>query len=206
MKIFIALLSVFLFLTEGCFLLSGKLYRSELKVVLVNDKPSYHDKAEDEAPGNRIGTLDKMAGDTITTIGKYGGGVWANSYYLTIVGSQQVYILRSELLTPDDQIFRRLGDKFKLPIAADEDAWSRALDYIKDQPASVIEVANESLIKTKSSTDTSSISYLLTRVEQDTLVEYEIICKSLRRDFGPNHEANQLAFYMVTGRRYSRDN
>jgi hypothetical protein len=206
MKTLICLLLSLIFLTEGCFLLSGKLYRSELKVVLVNDKPSYYRMTGDQSPGDRIGTLDKLAGDTITTIGKYGGGAWTNSYYLIMVGAQQVYLLRSEVLTPDDQIYRRLGDKFKLPLIEDEDAWSRALDYVKDQPSSVIEVSNESLIKTKSSSDTSSISYLLTRVEQDTLVEYEIICKSLRKDFDPSREANQLAFYMVTGRTYSWEN
>jgi hypothetical protein len=110
------------------------------------------------------------------------------------------------VLTPDDQIYRRLGDKFKLNLSEDEDVWYRALTYVNNQPSSVIEVANESLIKTKSSTDTASVSYLLTRVEQDTQVEYEIICKSMRKDFDPKKESNQLSFYMVTGRMYSWDN
>ena len=78
------------------------------------------------------------------------------------------------------------------------------MDYINNQAHVPIEIANANLIKSKSTRDTAAVSYIITRVPGRTLVEYEVICESRRKDFDPSAEANQVAFYMVTGRVYKR--
>jgi len=69
-----------------------------------------------------------------------------------------------------------------------------------------LEIVSPNLIKTKSIADTSAIEYVITRVREKTHVEYEIICRSKRKDFDPNNEGSNLGFYMVTGRIYDKNN
>jgi hypothetical protein len=174
-------------------------------VVLNKDNPGYFEKAPDEKPGSPLGTLPLHIGDTISTIGRYGGG-FESTYYLTTVNMKEVYIARADILTPDDQLYQRLQSRFQVSFSEDVAAWRRAPDYIKNHTTVPIEIISENLIKTQNNSDTTVINYLITRVVQEKNVEYEIVCRSRRSDFTPKSEIKQLAFYMVTGRIYSSDN
>ncbi|MBS1538321.1 MAG: hypothetical protein JST20_11300 [Bacteroidetes bacterium] len=205
MKIIVVLFSLLLVLVSGCFLFQGSLYRSNLKVVLIKDNPGFVGKDSDEKPSGYLGTLPLRIGDTITTIGRYSGGFEA-TYYLILEHQKEVYISRADVLTPDDQLYQRLRSRFTLSFSEDEAAWGRASVYVKNHTVIPIGIVSENLLKTQSNNDSTAINYLITRVEQSNNVEYEIVCRSRRPDFNPNMEAKQLAFYMITGRKYTTDN
>ncbi|MFZ1730473.1 MAG: hypothetical protein WBQ23_10335 [Bacteroidota bacterium] len=191
----------------GCeFIISmfdGTLYPGNMQVVLNKDRPSYRARGEKNNPGNTIGTLDRRAGDTVNTIGWYKGGFGGISVFLIRLETQEVYIDREDVLTPDDQIYSLLGSgAFSLTHMEDNDAWNRAWDYIESHAGTPIDVASENLIKTTSSTDTASIQYIVTRAILEYTVNYEIICRSSRPGFNAADEANQMAFFMATGRMF----
>ncbi len=196
-------------LLQGCFIInllpSGKLSRYTQQVVLDKDYPVYYAMNADETPGMKIGTLRERAGDTITTLGLFSGGVRFATYFLIMTDSNEVYIDRQDVLTPDDQLFRRLGNPFSVAFREDFDAWDRARDYIRSHTDVPIEIANDNLIKTSSVSDSTSIHYLVTRLVKSKNVEYEIICRSFLPNFNADREARRMAFYMVTGRKYGSD-
>jgi len=204
MKIRLIVCTFFLVSLSSCFLFLGSLSRSKLNVVLIKDNPKYIGKDREERPIGNLGTLPMHKGETLLTIGRYGGGIEQN-YFLISYNGQEVYIYRDDVLTPDDVLYQKLGSKFKVSISEDTYVRERAKGYINQHSHSDIEISTENLLKTKSVSDSSAISFIVTRVVQVNTVEYEIICKSLKPGFDANIEANQLAFFMVTGRTYERD-
>ena len=203
MRSLVFIFAVLLTISSGCFLLEGSLRRGNSSVLLMKDHPQYVEKDAQDKPMGAVGNLPNRKGETINTIGFYSGGL-QTSYFLVVANKKEVYISRADVLTPDDQLYQSLGSKFKLKPAEDYAAWSRALQYVKNQSSLPLEIANDNLIKSKSTHDTASVSYIITRVPGRMHVEYEIVCQSNHKDFYLNAEANQVAFYMVTGRVYKR--
>lgn len=192
---------------QGCFVInllpSGKLSRYTQQVVLEKDFPAYYAMDEKGHAGTKLGTLQGHAGDTITTLGYFSGDMWeTTTYFLIIVDGREVYIDRQDVLTADDQLYRRLSNPFNLTFQEDYKAWDHALNYIRNHTGMPVEIASDVLIKTKSVDDSTSISYLVTRLEQSSSVQYEIICRSFVPGFDATREARRMAFYMVTGRNY----
>lgn len=202
MKTSLVACTIVMLFASGCMLIDGRFYRTNLQVVLKKDQPDYFATDPQELLGGYLGTLPLLRGDSIATVGYFTGGMLNRAAYMMRLDGKEVFVLRSDVLTPDDLLYERLGPKFTLYVSEDELAWMRAEDYITAHSLAGVEVVNESLIKTKGTSDTLAISYLVTRVDQHDQYEYEIICESLRKDFEPYIEASALAFYMATGRKY----
>lgn len=187
---------------SGCFIVEGSLYRTELNVVLRADNTEYYEKTLEEKMGRSLGKLPQRKGDTLHTVGYFNGGPWGRPAYLMKMGIGEVFVLRSDVLTPDDQIYQRLGARFRLGLTEDANTWGYAYLYVKDHSKGEFEIYDENLIKSGGAVDSVSISYLITRAENYPYAEYEIICRSLKKGFEAEVEARNVAFYMVTGRKY----
>ena len=187
---------------SGCFIVEGSLYRTELAVVLRADNTEYFEKTFEEKLGRSLGRLPQRKGDTLRTVGFFNGGLSNKPAYLMKMGISEVFVLRSDVLTPDDHMYQRLGARFRLGLSDDGNTWGNASSYVKDHSKRELEIENENLIKSGGAVDSVSISYLITRVENYPYAEYEIICRSLKKGFEAEVEARNVAFYMVTGRKY----
>lgn len=191
-----------LLVLEGCFLMKGHQYRQSESVVVATDHPSVYAVETEGAPGERIGTSDMRAGDTITILGYYYGGLLEETYCIVRHGSGEAYLLRSDVLTADDQLYRRLGPRFDVALREDPATWERARTYLVEQCGRTLQVASDELIKTAASGDTTEVAYLITRVPTGGRVEYEIVCTARGAGVDADSTARGLAFYMVSGRRY----
>jgi hypothetical protein len=200
--IIIAAFLLFAGCVQGCGLLEYQIYYSHQNMVLLNDHQSYREVGESDAPGQIIGTLDKLAGDTITTIGRYDGLFASSSSFVILVDSQEVYIPRMSVLGFDDYLYRQLGSRFSLSHEENTSAWWYAREYISHRSSIPLEVEGDNVIRTKNSNDSSAIHYSVTRSVVENRVVYNIVCRSSQPGFIAENEAHQMAFFMATGRVY----
>jgi hypothetical protein len=205
MRSLLRFIPIALLLLAGCgSFMIGSLYPRSERLMLAHDRPQMHSRMPEGEPNGTVGVLEKKAGEMISGLGFWKGGMIYDSYYLVREGGKEFFLLRDDIWNENDQLFRRCQGRFRLDAKADPVAWQRARSYILDTSPSRIEVSNNNLIKTSAPTDTLSTGYTITRVPiTATEFEYEIIATSIRPDFRADSAAAALGYYMTTGNWYS---
>jgi hypothetical protein len=196
---------IVLLLVCGCGVFSSKLVRRSIRVVVVTEHAPAYAINSDASVGPAVGSLSDHAGDTITALGVYGGGLMEPTYHIVLNEGREVYVKNGDLLTEDDHLWSRSSPNIRMERADDQTAWGRAIAYIIHHSGTRIEISSSHLIQTEAPADTSSVSYLVTRIPTREWVEYSITCRSKRKGFDSIDSARRMAFFMASGHDYTPD-
>jgi hypothetical protein len=141
--------------------------------------------------------LPARAGDTIEVIGRVVG--WGGSVphaYLSLLASDTVYILSSDLIPLSWAPLAHQSAKFRLPTTQDPTAWGRAIVYIQRHSSVKVQTASDNLVQTFNPIDPGDRGFTVTRVPMGDSVEYD--AKKLDHVIGESPSVF-LALFMATG-------